>query len=150
MNDDEIKEVLRKIQPEGFNWVDNTETEMVKFRAIAQEAQSKAIPDEEMVETIKKVLVDKCPFVDTCNRQCTPTDQEVCYGEVTESILSQLNIPARIEAAKKEELERIKSAICSNGHLVTTKYGHGYHIQDELWTELFHPKEVNYLKQEKK
>lgn len=36
LSDERIKEKLGEIQPEGFDWIDPTETEMVKFRAISQ------------------------------------------------------------------------------------------------------------------
>ena len=36
LGDEEIRYKLEQIQPEGFNWADTTDTEMSKFRAIAQ------------------------------------------------------------------------------------------------------------------
>ena len=36
LSDEEIRNKLTEIQPEGFNWSGITETEMVKFKAIAQ------------------------------------------------------------------------------------------------------------------
>ena len=55
LNDEEIKEKLGEIQPEGFDWVNVTETEMVKFRAIAQ-----AQHDFDMKEFVKWGKSD-CP-----------------------------------------------------------------------------------------
>ena len=40
--------------------------------------------------------------------------------------------------AKTEERERIKHIVCCEGHLCTVeKYGHGFHIQDDLWAKIF-------------
>ncbi len=36
LTDDEITNKLKEIQPEGFNWVNVTKTEMIKFKAIVQ------------------------------------------------------------------------------------------------------------------
>jgi hypothetical protein len=106
MNDDEIKDVLGKIQPEGFDWVNCTETEMVKFRAIAAEAQSKAIPDEEMVGMINRYLTFR--FIGKPEEH--PEDE--CLSEA-EDILSQLNIPKRIREAKKERQEKVEDILRS-------------------------------------
>ena len=35
---------------------------------------------EQLRELIIKKLVDLCPFVDDCKKQCTPADQENCWG----------------------------------------------------------------------
>ena len=45
---------------------------------------------EELRERIKIELIAKCPFVDNCERQCTPTDQEVCYGEHADAIVARV------------------------------------------------------------
>ena len=37
LTEEQIKEKLGKIQPEGFDWVTMTNTEMIKFKAIAVE-----------------------------------------------------------------------------------------------------------------
>ena len=36
LGDKEIRYKLEEIQPEGFDWTDITDTEMIKFRAISQ------------------------------------------------------------------------------------------------------------------
>ena len=36
LGEKEIRYKLELIQPEGFNWADATETEMIKFKAISQ------------------------------------------------------------------------------------------------------------------
>ena len=38
LGDKEIRYKLEEIQPEGFDWTDITDTEMIKFRAISQAA----------------------------------------------------------------------------------------------------------------
>ena len=43
LNAKEIKRRLEEIQPEGFNWSDTTDSEMIKFLAIAQEAHQNAL-----------------------------------------------------------------------------------------------------------
>jgi len=45
---------------------------------------------DELREWIKIELIAKCPFVDKCERQCTPTDQEDCYGEHADAIVSRI------------------------------------------------------------
>ena len=47
---------LRKIQPEGFNWSNPTESEMVKFQAIAEISfkAGKAEDRREVIEEIQK------------------------------------------------------------------------------------------------
>ena len=39
----EIKDKLETIQPDGFNWTDTTDAEMIKFKAISQAQQDKAL-----------------------------------------------------------------------------------------------------------
>ena len=41
----------------------------------------------ELRERIKLELIARCPFVDKCERQCTPTDQEDCYGQHADAII---------------------------------------------------------------
>ena len=43
--------------------------------------------EDETVEAILKTLVDLCPFVDKCPRQCTPTDRLDCWDKHTRSLL---------------------------------------------------------------
>ncbi len=46
------------------------------------------------------------------------------------------------------ERARIKHTICWEGILVTTEYGHGYLIRDEIWKKLF-PKDKNDIPKKK-
>lgn len=57
--------------------------------------------------------------------------------EETDIIAINKAIEEAHKSGIKEERERIKHVICFSGHLVTTQYGHGYHIGDQLWLELF-------------
>lgn len=77
---------------------------LIQARAIC-EAQSKAfVPDEKMVETIYLELTAWKD--DVIHEYETSGSVTSCRNEA-KCILSQLNIPARIEAAKKEEREKL-------------------------------------------
>ena len=50
LTNDQINDKLEQIQPEGFDWTDPTDTELVKFRALLQ-----AQADQDKAEHICKM-----------------------------------------------------------------------------------------------
>lgn len=44
LKDEQIKDKLEKIQPEGFDWVTITDSEMIKFKAIAKAQLDAVLP----------------------------------------------------------------------------------------------------------
>ena len=51
---------------------------------------------------VEKILVDECPFVDNCKRQCTPTAQETCWDKHLDQILTA--VEEEIEGVDLHEL----------------------------------------------
>ena len=85
----------------------------LEFGRVIADAQLAKLPKppEGLREAIQKILVDECPFVDNCKRQCTPTAQETCWDKHTNRLLSLIQ-QARADTAREifEEIEReIKS-----------------------------------------
>ncbi len=48
LSDEEIRAKLEQIQPEGFDWANPTDSEMIKFKAISEAAQSLIKKDLEL------------------------------------------------------------------------------------------------------
>ena len=59
-------------------------------------------------EAIIDVLVSRCPFVDACIRQCTPTDQDVCFGETADSLVPLFPTPKLTWQTFKEFIEGVE------------------------------------------
>jgi len=84
----------------------------------------------ELRERIKIELIAKC-FVDNCERQCTPTDQEDCYGQQADAIMPRIKEFGYL-SPEEGAIQSNEYAHCVMSHIWQFAHGAGFPLKWEI------------------
>ncbi len=109
LSDKQIKDKLQEIQPEGFDWATCTESEMIKFRAIAKAEfdHLATVPDERLIEILSCVEIPTCADCEY-KSDCSDTGWLMCRKEV--GVVLSLILPV-LQARHEKEVAELESKL---------------------------------------